>query len=53
MSNEGKCHHPACNCIPSNKEKHCSAYCHDMGTLTELACKCGHAGCEEEMAHEG
>jgi hypothetical protein len=53
MSNENKCHHPACNCIPTNKEKHCSAYCHDMGTLTELACKCGHAGCEEEMAHEG
>jgi len=53
MSNEGKCHHPACNCISADNSKHCSGYCHDMGNLTELACGCGHPGCAEEMAHEG
>lgn len=52
MSNETKCHHPACNCTPSDNEKHCGGYCHDMGDLTELTCQCGHPGCEVEVALE-
>jgi hypothetical protein len=50
---DDKCAHPACNCMPPKDEKYCSVYCHDMRTLTELSCNCGHPGCAEGMAHEG
>ena len=53
MKETKKCAHPACNCLAPVGEKYCGAYCHDMRELTELACKCIHPGCTEEMAHEG
>ena len=52
MAELKKCAHPACNC-PVDGDKYCSNYCHDAGSLTELACNCPHAGCAEEMAHAG
>ena len=41
-----KCAHPACNCSPQQGDKYCSQYCHDARETLELACNCGHAGCE-------
>jgi hypothetical protein len=50
---EKKCAHPACNCILPEGEKYCSTYCHDAGTLTELACNCPHPGCADLLAAAG
>ena len=47
MDNE--CAHPPCNCPAPQGEKYCSTYCQDAGSLTELACNCGHRGCAEQM----
>jgi len=40
-----KCAHPACNCVCSDGQKYCSAYCHDSGKTMEIVCNCGHTDC--------
>lgn len=40
-----KCANAACNCVPPNKEKFCSAHCEGIGDKTEIVCTCGHEGC--------
>lgn len=42
-----KCKNAACNCIPPEKEKFCSAHCEGIGDKTEIVCTCGHDGCVE------
>ncbi len=46
MSQPTKCAHPACNCNVTDGEKYCSPYCDDGGDEVEIACDCGHQGCE-------
>lgn len=41
-----KCAHPACRCMARESSKYCSQYCEDAKDTTELACNCGHPGCE-------
>jgi len=43
---ETKCAHPACSCLVPEGTEYCSNYCHDTGKDTELACNCGHKGCQ-------
>jgi hypothetical protein len=43
---KNKCAHPSCSCAAGNDSKYCSAYCEDAKDTTELACNCGHPGCE-------
>jgi hypothetical protein len=45
MTNDNKCQHPACNCVPPKGESYCSGSCKDAKEITELACQCGHPGC--------
>jgi len=45
MASPKKCANPACNCVPPNKEKYCSAHCEGIGDKTEIVCTCGHDGC--------
>ena len=45
MSDPKKCGNPACNCMPSEKEKFCSPHCEGMKQKTEILCGCGHANC--------
>ncbi len=45
-----KCSHPACNCHTA--DAYCSTHCEDAGDSLELACDCGHPGCQELMAPE-
>jgi len=40
-----KCSHSACSCTVADGEKYCSAACEAAKDVTELACQCGHAGC--------
>lgn len=50
MAEIQKCAHPACNCMAAKDSKYCSEYCHDAKDTLELACSCGHPGCEEKLA---
>jgi len=51
MANESKkCAHPACMCKVDQNNKYCSEYCHDAGSVTEISCNCGHAGCSMEAS---
>lgn len=45
MASLKKCANPACNCVPPNKEKYCSAHCEGIADKTEIVCTCGHEGC--------
>jgi hypothetical protein len=45
MATTKKCANPACNCVPTGKEKYCSAHCEGIGDKTEIMCTCGHEGC--------
>lgn len=45
MADPQKCAHPACSCIPPDKEKYCSAHCEAMADKVEITCQCGHAHC--------
>jgi hypothetical protein len=45
MSEQKKCAHVGCSCIPEKGEKYCSAHCESMATQVSVVCKCGHAGC--------
>jgi len=45
-----KCAHPICTCMAREDSKYCSVYCEDAKDTTEIACNCGHAGCETEVA---
>jgi len=46
MAQTEKCAHPACNCNVTDGKKYCSQYCSDAGDEVEIACDCGHGGCE-------
>ena len=46
MSDVTKCAHPACNCRVGDGKTFCSHYCADAGEEVEIACDCGHPGCE-------
>ncbi len=46
MNATTKCAHPACNCVPANGKKHCSATCADAKGLLELTCQCQHPECQ-------
>jgi len=41
-----KCKHPACRCMAPADSDYCSPYCHDAKDTTEIACNCGHPGCD-------
>ena len=41
-----KCKHPACTCFVLGNKDYCSTSCEDFGDNTELACQCGHPGCQ-------
>jgi hypothetical protein len=47
-----KCAHPACSCMVDANSKYCSEYCHDARDTLEIACNCGHAGCEVPVESE-
>jgi hypothetical protein len=48
MTDVKKCAHPACNCIPPDKQKYCSEVCEDAKGITELTCQCDHPACQGE-----
>jgi hypothetical protein len=48
MSDPKKCAHASCTCMTT--EKYCSTYCEENKDTIEITCKCGHAGCETEIA---
>lgn len=48
MSDPKKCAHSACTCMTT--ETYCSTYCEENKDTVEIACKCGHAGCDGEIA---
>jgi metallothionein len=48
MAEVKKCAHPACSCIPAEKQKYCSEVCEDAKGMTELACQCDHPTCRGE-----
>lgn len=45
MSTE-KCTHPACGCSTREDSEYCSQSCKEAADLTEIACQCGHPGCD-------
>ena len=48
MSETKKCDHAACSCMARDGSKYCSQICEDAKSMTEIACKCGHAVCRGE-----
>ena len=48
MAEVKKCAHPACTCIPPEKQKYCSEVCEDAKNMTELTCQCDHPACRGE-----
>jgi hypothetical protein len=48
MSDPKKCAHPSCTCMTT--EKYCSTYCEENKDTVEITCRCGHPGCEVEIA---
>jgi len=47
MSDPKKCAHAPCTCMTT--EKYCSPYCEENKDTIEIACKCGHPGCDGEI----
>ena len=46
-SDPKKCAHVPCRCIAKSGDKYCSVACKDAGPEeVEIACPCGHPGCE-------
>jgi hypothetical protein len=45
-----KCAHPICTCLAREDNDYCSPYCEDAKDTTEIACNCGHIGCESSIA---
>jgi hypothetical protein len=45
-----KCAHPICTCLAEEDSKYCSPYCEDAKDTTEIACNCGHVGCQSDVA---
>ncbi len=46
MADKNKCAHPSCSCPKADDSNYCSAYCEGAGDTIEIACNCGHAGCQ-------
>lgn len=44
-----KCAHPSCTCMAREDSRYCSQACEDAGSMTEIACQCGHPGCGGEL----
>jgi hypothetical protein len=49
MSKPKKCGNPSCSCETPAGAKYCSAHCEGTAGRTELACLCGHAGCQGDI----
>ncbi len=49
MTEPKKCAHSACSCIVPSGEKYCSARCESAADTIEIACTCGHPGCQGEV----
>lgn len=43
--NKKKCANPVCSCVPTGKNKYCSAYCEGTAGQTVVICHCGHEEC--------
>ena len=43
---KNKCAHPICNCVAAKDSKYCSTYCETAKDTTDIACDCGHPGCD-------
>src|SRR5665213_1814603 len=48
MTATSKCARPACNCVPPEGEKYCSAICGDAKGMAEITCQCQHAACQSQ-----
>lgn len=46
MSDNKQCAHPGCSCTSTEDSDYCSTYCEDAADKVEIACSCGHLGCE-------
>ena len=44
-----KCANAACDCVPADGSKYCSAHCEGTGNQTELVCRCGHPNCSGDV----
>src|SRR6185312_2064136 len=44
-----KCANPTCSCDAPPGSKFCSAHCESTAGRTELACLCGHHGCQGDL----
>lgn len=49
MAETKKCGNPPCDCVPSDGEKYCSAYCEGAEERTDVVCHCGHVECEGDV----
>lgn len=49
MEENNKCAHPACSCTAMKGSKYCSQSCSDARDTTEIACNCGHPGCQSGL----
>jgi hypothetical protein len=49
MTTTSKCARPACNCVPEEGQRYCSATCADAKHVTEIACQCQHPACQGEQ----
>jgi hypothetical protein len=47
---ENKCAHELCSCLAAEDSKYCSPNCEAAKDTTDLACGCGHPGCEGNVA---
>src|ERR1700751_6473320 len=47
MADTKKCAHPACTCMTD--QKYCSTHCESHKDTAEIACECGHPGCQGEI----
>jgi hypothetical protein len=50
MAEAKKCDNPPCDCVPSEGEKYCSAFCEGAEERTEVVCHCGHTECDGDVS---
>lgn len=49
MSKPKKCANSSCSCEAAAGSKYCSAHCEGTAGRIELACLCGHKGCQGDI----
>lgn len=49
MNKQKKCANAACDCIPSDGSKYCSAFCEGSEDNMSIVCRCGHAHCDGDV----